>query len=215
MTTVNQILTRARHPMRDSSEEFYTDAELIDYLNDAIADIAARERVVREETSVNSTSGFLAIPADFLSVRWVKDPDGKEVAWLDESTFFSYRDTYPDWPSSDPLATIFDDKIHLHPAPADGVAYAVGNLAIPALVDDTGDTFPLRRIWEGKCVAYLQSEMYARDGEMELSRRKHEMYEAGLRPAQAPTDHQVPGRVALAREPNAFDADPDSIHQGV
>lgn len=214
MTTVNEILTRARHPMRDASEEFYTHAELIDYLNDAIADLAARERLVREETTVAETTGFLAIPASFLQVRWVKDPDGVEVAWLDESTFFSYQDTYPDWPESSPLATIYDDKVWLHPAQT-GENYAVGNLQIPALLTAVGDTFPLRRIWESKCIAYLQSEMYARDGELELSRRKHEQYEAGLRSAQAPTDHQVPGRVAIAREPNAFDADPDSIHQGV
>lgn len=214
MTTVGAILTRARHPMRDAAEAFFTDAELIDYLNDAIADIAARERTTREETTVAVASGVLPIPADFLTVRWAIDPDGVDVAWLDESTFFSYVNTYPDWPSTSPLATIYEDAIHLHPTPANGVNYSVGSLSIPPLVDDVGDTFPLRRIWEGKCVAWLQSEMYSRDGELELSRRKHEQYEAGLRPAQAPTDHQVPGRVALAREPNAFDADPDSIHQG-
>lgn len=214
MTTVGAMLTRARHPMRDASEEFFSDAELIDYLNDAIADLASRERLVREEATIAETTGFLAIPGDFLAVRWVIDPDGTEVVWLDESTFFSYQDIYPDWPTTSPLATIYDDKIWLHPAQT-GESYRVGNLGLPAVVDDVTDTFPLRRIWEGKCVAWLQAEMYARDGELELSRRKHEMYEAGLRPSQAPTDHQVPGKVAIAREPNAFDADPDSIHQGV
>ncbi|HET9672415.1 MAG TPA: hypothetical protein VFQ40_06155 [Actinomycetota bacterium] len=214
MTTVGQILDRARHPMRDASEEFFTDVQLIDALNDAIADLAARERLVREETTIASTTGFLVIPAEFLGVRWVKDPDGVEGTFMVERVFFDYKARNPDWPAESFLYTIFDDKVHIHPAPADGVNYAVGNLQVPAVVDDVNDLFPLRRIWEIKAVQWLQAEMYARDGEYELSRRKFAQYESGLRPAQAPTDHQV-GPLSIAREPNAFDADPDSIHQGV
>lgn len=221
MTTANEILTRARHPMRDSAEEFYSDAELLDYLNEAIADLCSRERLIREETTIAVTiaagvvGAHLVIPANFLQVRWAKNGDGEEVSWLDESTFFSYKDTYPDWPSTSPLATIYDDKIFLHPGPATAENWYVGNLQTPTVLTATSDTFPLRRIWEGKCVQYLQSEMYARDGELELSRRKHGLYEAGLRPSQAVTDHQVPGRLAIAFEPNVFDVDPEAIHRGV
>ncbi len=207
--------------MRDSSEEYWPDAELIDYLNEAVVDICARERVIREETTVAVTvaaggvGAHLPIPANFLQVRWAKNPDGVEVAWLDESTFFDYKSTNPDWPTSSPLATIYDDKVFLHPQPATAENWSVGNLQIPTLLTLTTDTFPLRRIWEGKCVQYLQCEMYAKDGEFELSRRKHVQYEAGMRPASAVTDHQVPGRVNIALEPNVFDVDPDSIHRGV
>ena len=215
MTTANEILTRARYPMRDASEVYWPDTELLDYLNAAIADLCSRERLVREQTDGTTASdGTIDIPANFLSVRWVKNPNGIEVAWMDESTFFDYVSTYPSWPSTSPIATIFDDKVWLHPNPGAGQTWKMGNLQVPTLLTATNDTFPLRRIWEAKCIAWLQAEMYAKDGEFEMSRRKYAQYEAGLRPAQAVTDHQVPGRVNIAIEPNVFDTDPDSIHRG-
>ena len=215
MTTINEILTSARLPMRDAAEEFFADAELIDYVNAAIAELASRERLVRESTAVVAAGGGLPIPADFLSVRWVKNPNGEEVAWLDESTFFDYQALNPDWPDDAPLAAIYDDTIWIHPAPANGESWNVGNLAVPAKVTAVGDTFPLRRIWEAKVVAYVQAQMYPRLGEYEMARNREDFFYAGLRPASAVTDHQVPGRINLAREPGIFDTDPEAIHKGV
>lgn len=215
MTTVTQLIDRALVPMRDTNKEFFSDAEMIGYINEAIEDLCARERLVRETATVVSAAGGLAIAADVLQVRWAKAPTGEEVAWMDETTFFDYQKREPTWPATTPLATIYDDTIWLHPAPANGQNWTVGYYGLPAALTAVGNTFPLRRIWERKAIAWMQYKMFARLDEPQLSQNAHQDYEAGLRPAQAVTDHQVPGRINLAREPNAFDDDPQAIHRGV
>lgn len=216
MTTADQILTRARYPMRDAAEEMFTDAELLDLLNEAIADLASRQRLVREVSgTINpDANGALAIPADVINVRWAKNPDGVEVSWMDESVFFDYQATFPNWSADSPLATTYDDKVWIHPKPATTEAWTIGYYGVPAALTAVGDTFPLRRTWEAKAVAYLQWRMYQRLDEAGLAREMKSFYEEGLRPADSPTDHQTPGRLNLSREGNVFDNDPDSIHLG-
>ena len=200
--------------MRDGSQDYFVDGELIEYVNDAVADLVARERLVREVASVVVAGGVLPLPTDLLQVRWVSNPSGTEVAWMDESTFFAYKSDAPDWDEEIPLATVYDDTVWIHPAPADGESWAMGYYQTPAAISVDSEDFPLRRVHEARVVHYVRGQCYYRLGEMELGDREIQQYEAGLRPAQAVTDHQVPGRVSLAREANAFDADPESIHRG-
>lgn len=214
MTTVADIITRALRPMRDTSQEYFVDAELIEYINDAVRDLSSRERLIREVSSVNTSGGALTLPTLALQVRWVQNPDGVEVVWLDESTFFIYQKEEPDWSEDNPLATIYDDKVWLHPAPADGVAWSVGFYGIPTALTAAANTFPLREVHEGRVVHYVRGQCYYRLGEIELADREIAAYNMGLRPAEAIADHQVPGRLAFSREANAFDSDPDSVHRG-
>lgn len=215
MTTGTQLINRALEPMRDAAKEFFDDTELLAYINESIEDLCARERLFRKVGTIVTAGGGLAIPADLLQTRWAKSPDGDEVSWMDETTFFDYQRLQPDWPATSPLATIYNDTIWIHPEPADGQNWEVGYNGLPAVMAAAGDTYPLRRIWERRTVAYMQYRMWGRLDEPGLSDRSHAEYLEGLRPAQGQTDHQVPGRVNLAREPNVFDDDPLSIHRGV
>lgn len=214
MTTVAQIITRVLHPLRDAAQEFFPDSEMIDYINQSVADLSARQRLLRSVADLTVTSGNVDMTSDMLQVRWAKDVDGIEVAWLDESTFFEYQVTYPDWDSAQPLATIYADAIWIHPTPADGDTFTVGYYGLPAVLTTDTNTFPLRRIWEEKVVRYVRSECWYKLGEPMMGDRERSFYEEGLRPSEAITDHQVPGRMSFSREPNVFDSHSESIHQG-
>lgn len=215
MATAQNLFDRALRSMRDTSQEMFPDAKLIEYLNDAITDLVTREPIIREVANVNPTSGNFAIPTDVIRIRWVRNPDGVEAASMDESTFQEYVLGNPDWPSDSPLVTFYDDKGFLHPAPPNGETWTLGYYGYPAAITADSDTFPLRRIWEPKAVHYLRAQMYYEIAEDDLADRELAQYEKGMRPAQALTDHLVPGRITLAREPNAFDADPEATHRGM
>lgn len=214
MTTAQQLIDRALRTMRDTAQEMFPDPKLIEYINDSITDLCTREPTVREVANVVVATGTLAIPTDVIRIRWVRNPDGVEVAWLDESTFQEYVLGVPDWPSDAPLATAYDEKVFIHPTPDNGTTWTIGYFGIPAVLTADSDTYPLRRVWEPKTVHYLRAQMYYEIAEDELADREMAAYQMGLRPAQAIMDHLVPGRINLAREPNAFDADPESTHRG-
>lgn len=214
MTTGSDLETRALVPMRDTAREYFPSAELLAYMNEAIEDLCARERLVRAEENVIVAAGVLPLPADLLQTRWLTSPTGDETAWMDETTFHSYVDTDPNRPATSPIASIWEDNIHVHPTPTNGETWVLGYYGLPAVMAAMGSTFPLRRIWERKVVAFMQYRMYGRLDEPQLSADAHAVYLEGLRPAQAITDHQVPGRVNLAREPGIFDTDPQAIHRG-
>lgn len=214
MTTAAQLITRVLHPLRDANQEMFTDAMLIDYMNQAIVDLCARERLIREVSSATTASGTLALPEELLATRWVRDPNGVEVGWMDESTFFDYVANFPDWDSEHPIATIYDNAVQLWPTPPNGETWTIGFYALPATLTADTDTFPLRRLWEEKVVRYIRSECWYALGDVPMADRERQFYEEGLRPAEAITDHQVPGKVNLSREPNVFDVHPESIHMG-
>lgn len=214
MTTVDEIVQRVLNPLRDSTQEFFGEPEMIDYMNQAVTDLCTRQRLFRSQTTLTTGSSHLDMADDMLQVRWVKNPDGIEVGWLDESTFFDYQITFPDWDPTTPLATIYDDAIWLHPTVADGESWVVGYYGLPAVLTAGSDTFPLRRQWEEKAVRYIRSECWYKLGEPQMARDERALYEEGLRPSEAMTDRQVPGKLNFSREPNVFDTDPESIHLG-
>lgn len=214
MTTAAEIISRVLNPLRDAGQEFFPDAELIEYMNQAVVDLSARQRLFRSSAALVVASGHIDMTSDMLQIRWAKDEDGIEVSWMDESTFFEYQANFPDWDSAQPLATVYSDAIWIHPTPADGDTFTVGYYGLPAVLTSDASTFPLRRIWEERVVRYIRSECWYKLGEPGMADRERSFYEEGLRPSEAITDHQVPGRMNFAREPNVFDAHPESIHQG-
>src|SRR5262245_2032640 len=212
MTTVAELETRILSPLRDSTQEFFTEPEMIEYLNMCAMDLAARQRLLRKFVTVLTTSSSLPMTSDMLQVRWVKDPNNVEVTWLDESTFFEYQNRVPQ--PSDWLATIYNDTIWIHPAVDDGQSWQVGFYAAPELMTQASDTWPLPRLWEEKAVRYCRSECWYKLGEAQMGEHERKCYEEGIRPAEAQTDPQVPGRLNFSREPNVFDNGRDAIHLG-
>jgi len=212
MTTVDELEVRILHPLRDSTQEFFGEPELLDYINNAIVDLSARQRLFRNTATINTLDSSIAMTPDMLQVRWARDAGGVEVAWLDESTFFEYQNRVP--APSQFLATIYGNKIWIHPAVADGEAWTVGYYAIPPALTAGTDDFPLRRLWEEKVVRYCRSECWYKLGETQMGDRERQFYEEGLRPSEAITDHEVPGQLNFARSPNVFDNGRDAIHLG-
>jgi hypothetical protein len=214
MTTAGDLIQRILHPLRDLAQDFFPNPELIDYLNQSVVDLAARQRLLRKAVNITTSGGTLPMSDDMLQVRWVRDVNGVELGWVDESTFFEYELVFPGGMPGEPLATIYADAIWLQPQPDDGEVWTVGYYGVPDPMTIAEDTYPLRRIWEEKSVRYVRSECWYKLGEPQMGDRERSFYEEGLRPAEAVTDHQVPGRMSFAREPNVFDTHSESIHLG-
>jgi hypothetical protein len=212
MTTGAQLIARILRPMRDAAQDFFPDQELLDYINEAADDLALREQLIREQTTLVASGGVLDYTGspEIAQIRWVKNPNGLEVAFMDESTFFEYQQVG----GTDLVGTTYDQKIHIDPAPTDGESWTVGYYGLPTPLATDAGTFGLSRQWETKVVAYGKAECYKRLGEIALAAAEEAKYDAGLRPAAFLTDRNTPGRVNFAREANVFDVDVDSIHLG-
>ena len=147
MTTVQNIIDRALRPMRDSNQEYFVDAELIEYINEALEDLCAKERILSEEGNLTVSSGSGALPANLLQVRWLKNPDGTEAIWLDPSTFNEYQLYSENWSSEDPLATVYDDTVKVWPV-NDGT-WQLGYYTLPAAMTADRRPSPPRRLASG------------------------------------------------------------------
>lgn len=219
MTTASDLITRALYPLRDSAQDMFVDAEFVDYLNEAIVDLSARLRLFHEQdASCTITGSVIPLSAvgagsDVLQVRWVTSPDGYQAIPVDPTTFKAYQIEDPTRPETDPLYSIWDDTIYLHPLPVNGEVWGVGYYAIPAALTTGADTFPLARTWEAKVVRYLRAQGYYRLGEVSLGDREMSSYEQGL-PLTPLYDRNAPGSLTLTFEMGAFDIDPGAAHQG-
>lgn len=219
MTTAAQLITRALYPMRDTNQSMFGDAELIDYINEAIIDLCARKALVHEEDStVTATATGLPISSvgggsDVLQIRWVVAPAGYPAVGVDPETLKISQEFDPDRSADEPLYAVWDEYIYLHPAPTAGDSWTVGYYGIPASLTADSDTFPLSRLWEQKAVQYLRSKMWYSLGEIALGDREASNYEDGL-PVGRVIDRNAPGQVNLVWESTVWDSDPEAMHTG-
>lgn len=212
MTTVQNIIDRALRPMRDTAQEFFVDAELIEYVNEAMEDLSAKERILSEEANLSITAGTASLPADLLQIRWLKNPDGIEATWLDPSTFNEYELAGVDWSPDEPLVTVYDNAVKVWPLST--ATWKLGYWSLPTAMTADSDTIPLPRVWDRKIVRYVRAQCYYRLGEEDLGNIEMGQYAEGLRSSDS-RDRTIGGAVALAVSGNAFDMDPESIHRGM
>jgi hypothetical protein len=211
MTTVQNIIDRALRPMRDGSQEYFVDAELIEYINEAMEDLCSKERILSDEGNLSVSAGSAALPAAVLQVRWLRNPDGEEATWLDPSTFNEYQLSETAWDEDEPLATIYDDTVKVWPATTG--TWKLGYWSLPTQMTVDSDTIPLPRIWERRIVRYTRAHCYYRLGEIDLGDREMQQYAEGLRSSDT-NDRTIGGSVSLAVSGNVFDLDPETIHRG-
>lgn len=208
MTTIDTLLTRVRRPLRDAAEEFFTDAEMIEYVNEALVDLAVRQRLLQNEDTLVIASGVATVPANVGDTRYLIDPNGELAVNVTEDVFTSYVDAgYND--TTHPIWTIVENQIKVYPV-TDG-NWTLGFYALPTEITVVGDTFPYTRKWEQKLVHYVRAECWQRLGELDQHAIERAKYDEGLR---RPTYESREHVVSLAREPNWADMNPRSIHRG-
>lgn len=218
MTNAQEIIDRALFPMRDTGATAYFDPdELLGFVNDAQADLSARERLFRSYATVTVQSdaegAYFELPPQAIAPRWIKDPHGIEVGQLDESTFNEYKNVIPE-DAETYIATYYSDRAFLWPMPVTGTQFSFGFYAVPAKLADPADDISLHQIWEAKLVRFVRAECYLRLGDVQQAAIDKQEYEKGLRPASAAVDRAVPGKINLAFEPGPFDLDLDSTIRG-
>lgn len=218
MTNAQEIIDRALFPMRDTGATAYFDpAELLGFVNDAQADIAARERQFRSfatvVVAVDAEGAYFELPPSCIAPRWIRDTHGVEVGQLDESTFNEYKFVIPE-DSETYIATYYGNRCFLWPMPETGTTFSFGFYSVPAKLVDPGEDISLHQIWEAKLIRYVRSECYLRLGDIQNAGVDKAEYEKGLRPASASVDRAVPGKINLAFEPGPFDLPDDSTIRG-
>jgi hypothetical protein len=212
VTTVQNIIDRAKRPMQDDANEMFGVPEVIEYVNEAVTDIAARLHLVHQEAIIPHSSGVIAAPEDLLGWRWIANEAGVVGQFLDFDTWQQY-DSEVDPATDFFVVTPFEDGLHLWPVP-DGVAnFTVGYFGLPAEVTAAGNTIPISRRYDSKIVNYVRSRLFERLGRLEESAGEQARYEDGLPRPVSETTKNSPGEIAFGISLTTFDDDLDAKHR--
>lgn len=87
----SQIITDVRRELLETTAQYWSDDELIRYINRAQVDFANKSRILENHTTITLTQGniYYTLPADFMSMRAVfhKIPS--------DNTTYMYKRIYP------------------------------------------------------------------------------------------------------------------------
>jgi len=213
--TLTQLIGRVRSVVRDASGDFVTDADITQWLNEAITDLSARQELVEAEVT-GTTSGFtLALPPSGTGeVLFVKSLmlgiDGDDVIFVDDDIWQTYHDSgaEPDYT----MAKVFAETIELYPTPDTGTDYALRFSKIPAPLTSGSSTHALPLHMERKLTDYAAAYACYKMDDVGRGDRYMALYENGLLPVASGSETARPGPMTMVPIAGPFDIDFDAAH---
>lgn len=196
--------------LRDSEKAFVTSAEVKEWLNEGYLDLVARTGILKKSTSsTTSSTGTVALPADFVRVA---SKDGFYVATgtsTVESPLFTRSDIYLGWKNSTStphrtLYRIFGANIETYPIVA-SKAYTLEYVYKPTALSAGGDIPAIPEELHVKLVHYARAHAKYKEGELQEGDRYFGMYEMGLPPTIPDTERDFPGPIDFVPVPSYWD----------
>lgn len=167
MTTANELITRVRSRLDETTPAFWTDANLIVWLNEGLRDAGRYTRHIRDTKTINVTAGVseYTVQADVIEIEnaFYLPGDGRQISLTGQS-----RDTVASWGSwqnigGEPAAfSLWGTppllKIKLYPTPevsrTGGLSLLVTRL--PAVVTTGADVVDFPPGWEDVIEDYME-----------------------------------------------------------
>jgi len=211
MTTLSDVIARARSFGRDSGGGFLQDEDYAAWCNEAQADIAARLKLFEEELTTTVTSGnTLGFPSDpeLIEIQDLLLGTEDRVQFVDSVTWDSFSDS-----GSSPsvtIARVFEGQIELYPTPAIGEAVTLRYKHVPEVVENGSDALSVPTYLERKVVAYMVAMSQLKDGADPSPWL--DIYEQGLPPVNRGRDQFFTGPLRVTREPNIWDRQLGASH---
>ncbi len=212
MTTCQQIIDRARYAFRDAAGDFITTAELITYVNEGVQELAGRLRTTHKESPLTTTAGAIAAPADLIGWRWIRNTSNFPGTFMDFDSWLEEKRENAALDADAFVVTTYDEKLQIHPAPADGTSFSVGYYGLPAEITVVADTIPTHRRHDARLVDYVRYRGYQRLGDDGAAGASYSTFEYGLPAPDEDAGRNEPGQISVAWAPGPFDRDLESKH---
>jgi len=213
--TLTTLISRVRSVVRDASGDFVTDANITQWLNEAITDISARQEVVEDELTGTTSDNTVDLPPsgsdEVLIVKsLILGTEGDDVVFVDDDVWQSYHDA-----GADPdytLGKVFNETIELYPTPDSGTAYALRFTKVPAPFTTGTDVHALPLHMERKLTDYATAYACYKLDDTNRGDRYMALYEMGLFPVATGRETKRPGPMTLVPIAGPFDLDYDAQH---
>lgn len=119
---LDQIIARTRTVLRDSAGLLITDANIVDWSNEAQLDLQARIKILTASTTGTTSGNTIALPYNLLEATSLRIGT-TDYRFVDEDTWWSWSDA--GLTPNEPIARVFADAIELYPTPATGSTYSL------------------------------------------------------------------------------------------
>lgn len=160
--TVDELLATFRREIEDTvSPYLWSDAEFLQYLDEAQDDFAAHTRVLTRQITLPYTASdtFLVVPDYVVDIRRINAPSGQKVSLYNEETWYEARTTTDygrrifntQWEtdsSEEPEAVITDivtDQIRLYPIPTVDGSLSLNIYSTPFTTPIDGDELEITK----------------------------------------------------------------------
>jgi hypothetical protein len=215
--TLTQLRARVRTNIRDTAGDFVTDADITQWLNEAMIDIASRQEIL--ENVFTGTWGAtndlaletLSATTEVLTIQQLLlGTSGDNVIFVDDDIWQSYADS-----GADPgytLGKVYAETIYLYPTPDFGTEYQLQATVTPVVLAADGDVHPLPQGFEPNMIQYATGFAYYKLSEPGLGDRMMQMYEQGLFPKTTGRETTKPGPITLIPVEGPFDVDVAARH---
>lgn len=202
MANFNELREKVFTVVRDSGRTFITEADVDQWLSEAMLDLSSRLRLAHGSASGTVTSGSITLPTDYIDlISLAVDgvTDGYIDFDVDTETFDQYQDD-----EDDPGVTIgrvFNGAIELYPAPSNGTAYTLRYWATEsaALADFSGSL-------QIRMVNYARAHALYKNREDTTADRYMALYEQGLPGPNTASRNHDPGPLTIKPALGYFDS---------
>lgn len=179
MTTASAIITRVRSRLDETAAKFWTDADLIGWLNEALRDCGRYTRHITDTALVNLTGGVseYTLPANIIEVEnaYYLPGDGRQIPMVGMSydnmnnAWGSFNNNNQGEPQAYALWGVPPSlQIKLYPAPSSSLTGGLSLLVtrMPNSVVVVSDTVDWPPAWEDVLDDYMEMSALrkARDG---------------------------------------------------
>lgn len=181
------IIARVRSIAGDTNVLQFTDADLINWINDGVRECAMDNSLLQKTATQNLVIGTTAynLPTDILKLHSVK-VDGQKIRLLTLAEFEAYGGDSTD--SGDPVvAYVWGGKINFYPKPTSALPLVIEYTYDPALITNdanvnTGKQLPppLPVGYHARLVDYCLAQVAQQDDDMPRYQLKMEEFRSGV-----------------------------------
>ncbi len=184
---VSEITTRVRNIAGDINVLQFTDAMVIDWINDGVRECALQNLLLQKSASTNSAVGVgtVALPTDIMKMHSVSY-DGAQLKGLTLQEFegqFSDGAVDQGYPA---LYYVWASVLNLYPIPNAVKSVRINYIRQPTAVTVAGDTPDLPLGYHARLVDYCLAQVAQQDGDANLYQVKMQEFVTGV---QSLKDH--------------------------
>lgn len=182
---VSEIITRVRDTAGDTNVLQFTDATLVNWINDGVRECAVDNNLLQKRASQTVASGAASavLPADILKIHSIKANGQKlKIMTLDEFD----RETDGATASGTPqIAYLWAGALNLYPTPSEAVQVTIDYIYNPADLTSSGGSFgdqvPVLPVgYHQRLVDYCLAQVAQQDDDLNRYAVKMEEFRTGV-----------------------------------